>query len=202
MTSGFGHYSLTVSICFPWIIYSCYVVEVSAHTPDVPYGDHFHIMNRFCLTAIGPQKSRLRMSPGVVFEKSTIWKGKIEKGSHDALVEYGRELEQTLNRWLSGIPINNGKIEDRPKSSAGEQAGVTAEKQAQMNAMTRSRFENRPSNFDSQVPSSTLLDGRDSKALGYHEMAPKTTNLAEKNREEIIPESDGLYMAFYFQRST
>jgi hypothetical protein len=188
--------SLTISIYSLWIIYSRYVVEVCAHTPDVPYGDHFRIVNRFCLTAIGSKRSRLRMSTSVIFEKSTIWKNKIEKGSHDAMVEYSRDLEQTLNRWLSGIPINNGRAEDRSKLPASEPANVNAGRQAPIDVMTQSRFETSPLDFDSQVTSSTFLDGGDSKASSYYETAPKTTDLAVKIEKRSRPRVAGFLWHF------
>ena len=50
------------------------VVEVSAKTPDVPYGDCFSTTTRYCMTHAGPNKTKLSILTFVVFSKSTMFR--------------------------------------------------------------------------------------------------------------------------------
>ena len=51
-----------------------FVVEHSSHTPNVPSGDCFRVVNRYGLFAVDERRTRLIITGAVNFTKSTMFK--------------------------------------------------------------------------------------------------------------------------------
>lgn len=76
--------------------YLNYVVEVTAKTPDVPFGDAFETVTRQCMTAIESDKCRYIFSYSIVFYRSSMLKGVIKNAAFKGLYDYAKLLEKFL----------------------------------------------------------------------------------------------------------
>ncbi|KFQ23925.1 GRAM domain-containing protein 1B, partial [Mesitornis unicolor] len=72
----------------------CYVIDAEVLTHDVPYHDYFYTMNRYTLTRVAKNKSRLRISTDLRYRKQPwgLVKSFIEKNFWSGLEEYFRHL--------------------------------------------------------------------------------------------------------------
>eukprot|EP01137_Pigoraptor_chileana_P029953 Opistho-2@15900 len=84
---------------------SRYIVETEVITPNVPYGDTFAIVSRYCITSVAANKARVKMFCEVKFLKSgwsvNLAKGFIESNCYDGLKDYSSELRTRLSRYVS-----------------------------------------------------------------------------------------------------
>ncbi|KAI5067072.1 hypothetical protein GOP47_0017600 [Adiantum capillus-veneris] len=81
-----------------------FVVDVSASTPDVPYGSTFKVNVQYCIfsgsqTKTGEKTCFLRISWGVHFLTSSMMKGFIEKGARQGLQESYKQFAQLLEKY-------------------------------------------------------------------------------------------------------
>ena len=49
-----------------------YVIDAECTPSGIPYADAFYVMNRYCLTRVSKEKSRLRVTSEVKYRKS-VW---------------------------------------------------------------------------------------------------------------------------------
>lgn len=97
----------------------CYVVDAEVLTHDVPYHDYFYTVNRYTLTRVARNKSRLRVSTELRYRKQPwgLVKTFIEKNFWSGLEDYFRHLESELTKMESASPA------ERHRQSPGEKAG-------------------------------------------------------------------------------
>ncbi|XP_055516759.1 protein Aster-B isoform X2 [Leucoraja erinacea] len=76
----------------------CYVIDAEVITHDVPYHDYFYTINRYSLTRVAKNKSRLRISTELKYRKQPwgLVKSFIEKNFWSGLDDYFRHLEIEL----------------------------------------------------------------------------------------------------------
>ncbi|XP_014347966.1 protein Aster-B [Latimeria chalumnae] len=76
----------------------CYVIDAEVITHDVPYHDYFYTVNRYTLTRVAKNKSRLRISTELRYRKQPwgLVKTFIEKNFWSGLDDYFRHLETEL----------------------------------------------------------------------------------------------------------
>nr|XP_023421959.1 GRAM domain-containing protein 1B isoform X3 [Cavia porcellus] len=81
----------------------CYVVDAEVLTHDVPYHDYFYTVNRYTLTRVARNKSRLRVSTELRYRKQPwgLVKTFIEKNFWSGLEDYFRHLESELTKTES-----------------------------------------------------------------------------------------------------
>ncbi|KAM5184923.1 protein Aster-B isoform 2-T2 [Callospermophilus lateralis] len=81
----------------------CYVVDAEVLTHDVPYHDYFYTINRYTLTRVARNKSRLRVSTELRYRKQPwgLVKTFIEKNFWSGLEDYFRHLESELTKTES-----------------------------------------------------------------------------------------------------
>ncbi|XP_025055788.1 GRAM domain-containing protein 1B isoform X5 [Alligator sinensis] len=72
----------------------CYVIDAEVLTHDVPYHDYFYTINRYTLTRVAKNKSRLRVSTELRYRKQPwgLVKSFIEKNFWSGLEDYFRHL--------------------------------------------------------------------------------------------------------------
>ncbi|KAJ3354225.1 hypothetical protein HDU91_005793 [Kappamyces sp. JEL0680] len=92
--------------------YLCYVLERKSATPQVPFGDCFTTVTRYCITWVSTDSCKLEISIGICFLKSTMMKPMIKtnalKGLADSLGPLFSRLEESLSK-LDG----DGEVESR-----------------------------------------------------------------------------------------
>ncbi|XP_072282701.1 protein Aster-B isoform X7 [Pyxicephalus adspersus] len=78
----------------------CYVVDAEVLTHDIPYHDYFYTINRYTLTRVARNKSRLRISTELRYRKQPwgLVKTFIEKNFWSGLDEYFHHLENELTK--------------------------------------------------------------------------------------------------------
>ncbi|XP_060035840.1 protein Aster-B isoform X3 [Erinaceus europaeus] len=78
----------------------CYVIDAEVLTHDVPYHDYFYTINRYTLTRVARNKSRLRVSTELRYRKQPwgLVKSFIEKNFWSGLEDYFRHLESELTK--------------------------------------------------------------------------------------------------------
>lgn len=69
-----------------------YIVDTEARTPQVPYGDAFTALSRCCLTSVGPERSRLKMSAGMQWSRSPLVKSIIKDATMKGFGKYCKAL--------------------------------------------------------------------------------------------------------------
>ncbi|TFK02592.1 GRAM domain-containing protein 1B [Platysternon megacephalum] len=81
----------------------CYVIDAEVLTHDVPYHDYFYTINRYTLTRVARNKSRLRVSTELRYRKQPwgLVKSFIEKNFWSGLEDYFRHLESELTKTES-----------------------------------------------------------------------------------------------------
>jgi hypothetical protein len=81
--------------------YFKYVIDLTAATPQVPYGDCFTNETRYCITWINSNASKLIISNGTTFVKSTMMKSMIKSSCVKASADAAAELFQLLSEKIS-----------------------------------------------------------------------------------------------------
>ncbi|XP_029429846.1 protein Aster-B isoform X4 [Rhinatrema bivittatum] len=81
----------------------CYVIDAEVLTHDVPYHDYFYTVNRYTLTRVARNKSRLRVSTELRYRKQPwgLVKTFIEKNFWSGLDDYFHHLENELAKTES-----------------------------------------------------------------------------------------------------
>lgn len=74
-----------------------YSVSVSISTPDVPSGDNFLSVVRYCFRALDEKTSRLSVTGGVTFSKRNILSKKIEVMSVEGSISFYNIVKDLLN---------------------------------------------------------------------------------------------------------
>jgi len=82
--------------------YLRYVVELRVKTPDVPYGDTFDCVTRYCITWKSAKECRITCGTDVDFVKSTMMKGMIRGAASKGTSESAHLFLATLKEVLSG----------------------------------------------------------------------------------------------------
>uniref|UniRef100_A0A803JA53 GRAM domain-containing 1B n=1 Tax=Xenopus tropicalis TaxID=8364 RepID=A0A803JA53_XENTR len=94
----------------------CYVVDAEVQTHDIPYHDYFYTINRYTLTRVARNKSRLRISTELRYRKQPwgLVKTFIEKNFWSGLDEYFHHLENELTKaetaYLSDLHQQSPKV--------------------------------------------------------------------------------------------
>ncbi|OCT70362.1 hypothetical protein XELAEV_18037280mg [Xenopus laevis] len=94
----------------------CYVVDAEVQTHDIPYHDYFYTINRYTLTRVARNKSRLRISTELRYRKQPwgLVKSFIEKNFWSGLDEYFHHLENGLTKaetaYLSDLHQQSPKV--------------------------------------------------------------------------------------------
>ncbi|KAG9351727.1 hypothetical protein JZ751_022978, partial [Albula glossodonta] len=78
----------------------CYIIDAEVIAHDVPYHDYFYTLNRYMLTRVAKNKSRLRVSTELRYRKQPwgLVKGFIERNFWSGLDEYFRHLVLELGK--------------------------------------------------------------------------------------------------------
>uniref|UniRef100_A0A8C5MJR8 GRAM domain containing 1B n=1 Tax=Leptobrachium leishanense TaxID=445787 RepID=A0A8C5MJR8_9ANUR len=106
----------------------CYVVDAEVLTHDIPYHDYFYTINRYTLTRVARNKSRLRISTELRYRKQPwgLVKAFIEKNFWSGLDEYFHHLENDLTKaetaYLSDLHRQS------PKEKGGKMASTRRRK--------------------------------------------------------------------------
>eukprot|EP00050_Salpingoeca_kvevrii_P006880 m.292342 g.292342 ORF g.292342 m.292342 type:complete len:600 (-) comp12614_c0_seq1:205-2004(-) len=82
-----------------------YIVGAEVTTPKVPYGDNFHTIVRYCITAVPKDKCRLKVFAEMGYRKSPPWaitRGIIEKSGMEGLKSYFDHLSGNLAKVREG----------------------------------------------------------------------------------------------------
>ena len=112
--------------------YLCYVVDVSAKTPNVPYGDSFEMRIRYCIVAEeSPGQCRIKLTVMPHFFKSLMLKGVIKNASIKGFSEFTQLLTKILTE--ASKPIDAAEIgaldEVAPKFDMDRTQGSTSKAQ-------------------------------------------------------------------------
>lgn len=92
-----------------------YVIDAECTPTGIPYADAFYVVNRYCLTRVSKEKSRLRVTSEVKYRKS-VWgvvKNMIERNSVQGVLDYFQCLgihlrkESDKHENLSGTLTQN-----------------------------------------------------------------------------------------------
>ncbi|KAM7337764.1 hypothetical protein ACRRTK_003883 [Alexandromys fortis] len=106
----------------------CYVIDAEVLTHDVPYHDYFYTINRYTLTRVARNKSRLRVSTELRYRKQP-WgfvKTFIEKNFWSGLEDYFRHLESELTKTESTYLAEMHR--QSPKEKANKSSAVRRRK--------------------------------------------------------------------------
>uniref|UniRef100_A0A5F8H399 GRAM domain containing 1B n=1 Tax=Monodelphis domestica TaxID=13616 RepID=A0A5F8H399_MONDO len=97
----------------------CYVIDAEVLTHDVPYHDYFYTINRYTLTRVARNKSRLRVSTELRYRKQPwgLVKTFIEKNFWSGLEDYFRHLESELTKTESTYLAEVHRQSPKEKSS-------------------------------------------------------------------------------------
>ncbi|XP_012923296.2 GRAM domain-containing protein 1B isoform X3 [Heterocephalus glaber] len=97
----------------------CYVIDAEVLTHDVPYHDYFYTVNRYTLTRVARNKSRLRVSTELRYRKQPwgLVKTFIEKNFWSGLEDYFRHLEIELTKMESTYLAEMHRQSPKEKSS-------------------------------------------------------------------------------------
>ncbi|ELW65857.1 GRAM domain-containing protein 1B [Tupaia chinensis] len=106
----------------------CYVIDAEVLTHDVPYHDYFYTINRYTLTRVARNKSRLRVSTELRYRKQPwgLVKTFIEKNFWSGLEDYFRHLESELAKTESTYLAEMHR--QSPKEKAGKAPTVRRRK--------------------------------------------------------------------------
>ncbi|XP_063689391.1 protein Aster-B-like isoform X4 [Bolinopsis microptera] len=100
----------------------CYVINCEVTNPNVPYGDKFNIVKRYCLTRGRDNTCKLRLTSDVQYKKG-VWgmvKSIIEKNSKEGIKEYCEDLCMCLQEESAGpgIKIRKSAVSGGAHTSA------------------------------------------------------------------------------------
>lgn len=96
--------------------YSCYVLEVEVNNPDVPYGDFFYSVARYCLTYETATSCRMVVHARVGFRKSTMLKAMISKLAVGAMRDYFGQMLDCIRQELA-VMANADGIAGNPSAT-------------------------------------------------------------------------------------
>ncbi|NWY65056.1 GRM1B protein, partial [Erithacus rubecula] len=90
----------------------CYVIDAEVLTHDVPYHDYFYTINRYTLTRVARNKSRLRVSTELRYRKQPwgLVKSFIEKNFWSGLEDYFRHLGKSGNASGTRVSLGVGSM--------------------------------------------------------------------------------------------
>lgn len=104
---------------------NCYVVVHETYlSKDVPYGDSFKTVSKFCLTRCGPDTSRIRSFTGIEFLKSTMVKYIIKSSAAKGMSNYHRVLKESITEEVSKMRPDDAIIETSPVEIAAVKNSV------------------------------------------------------------------------------
>ena len=88
----------TLTVCEPG---QRRIVSVDSKMPDIPYGDSFYTMCRYCITRQG-SGTRLQVTVGVTWAKSVMgmMKSYISKSAYEGMDTQFQQLTGALRRFL------------------------------------------------------------------------------------------------------
>ncbi|KAJ3181603.1 SNF1-interacting protein [Gaertneriomyces sp. JEL0708] len=86
----------------------CYVVESTSKTPDVPYGDAFSPVTRYCITWAGVGSCRVSMYVGLKWWKSVMVKGLIRGAAMKGLADTCADIISALQQEANEFNAKNG----------------------------------------------------------------------------------------------
>ncbi|XP_056399487.1 protein Aster-B isoform X7 [Hyla sarda] len=97
----------------------CYVIDAEVLTHDIPYHDYFYTINRYTLTRVARNKSRLRISTELRYRKQPwgLVKTFIEKNFWSGLDEYFHHLENELTKAETAYLSDLHRQSPKEKSS-------------------------------------------------------------------------------------
>lgn len=84
---------------------SLYVVDTECSMAGIPYADAFLVVNRFCISRVTHQKSRLRITTEMRYKKS-VWglaKSMIEKNGYQGSEDFFKTLDAHLKREVEKL---------------------------------------------------------------------------------------------------
>ncbi|KAK9674628.1 hypothetical protein K7432_017082 [Basidiobolus ranarum] len=124
-------------------------VVATVSTPDVPNGTYFNPKTRTCLMHAGDGKTRMIVTCGITWHKSSWFKGQIERSTLDGSIEAAKDTENAIKRHLVDNPTNitatkSSETKKRkkvkkssPKSSKHEKHESAHKNAAQVSAETQ-----------------------------------------------------------------
>jgi hypothetical protein len=97
-----------------------YIVDTEARTPQVPYGDTFVTVSRCCLTAVGPERARLRMCVGMQWIRSPLVKSIIKDATMKGFSRYCKALLAAIKDQIQQLkPESEVILEETITTKAG-----------------------------------------------------------------------------------
>jgi hypothetical protein len=107
----------------------CYVIQVTARTPEVPFGDAFETITKQCITATGRDKCRYLFTASVQFSKFSMLKGVIKNAAFKGISDYVRILEEVLQDIVKRVgfgvePVIEKKEEKKEIKAAEEPSWI------------------------------------------------------------------------------
>ncbi|KAJ3193988.1 hypothetical protein HK101_003697 [Irineochytrium annulatum] len=131
--------------------YFVYVVECRGMTPEVPYGDNFTTMGKYCITWAGKDQCKLLITTSIKFFKSPMIKGIIKsegakglaKGAADLMVSLRQEID-ALNAKTGGAPAGGDAGSTGVAAAGPEAVATTGGKPIQYSSATPSISAARP----------------------------------------------------------
>ena len=89
---------------------SFYVIDSITKTPNVPYGETFQTVMRFCLMFDTPTSMYLRVTMMVDFFRSVLWESKIEKGALDGCTNLVKDVVAQWRKTFQNSMLHHGEI--------------------------------------------------------------------------------------------
>lgn len=112
-----------------------YVIDIVTVTPDIPYGDCFHTENRYCITWVDKNSSRLIISSEITFQKYTMMKTIIKANATKGLSDKALAVLDLLKSKL--ISPSDAKI---PGTVCQASKSTKKEKEIMTNSSSLSSF--------------------------------------------------------------
>ena len=81
-------------------------------TPNVPYGDKYHTVSRFCLVTVGPNSCKLVITREVRFRDKCYWEGRIEKSAIEGSLDWFEELDLVIFEFMDENPVISAMVSD------------------------------------------------------------------------------------------
>ncbi|XP_038634842.1 protein Aster-B isoform X9 [Scyliorhinus canicula] len=150
----------------------CYVIDSEVITHDVPYHDYFYTINRYSLTRVAKNKSRLRISTELKYRKQPwgLVKSFIEKNFWSGLDDYFRHLDIELAKVEKQYAAELHR--QSPKEKPNKSSTIRRRKRPHMHV--------RSQHLDETVsPVTTPTD---------EEMAQRIKHVAGSTQTKYIPE--------------
>jgi hypothetical protein len=81
------------------------IVEARTKTPNVPYGESFEVVSRYCITFESEKSTRFFVSSKVEFSKKLMWEKSIESAAIDGCTSFSKDLAAQVAKRVAQDPL-------------------------------------------------------------------------------------------------